>query len=96
MDGLISSPSPKPGWAPASLFLNNERQAMKTKQDDKLEHYEAAHCEAEMELALIADRLQDMPAASEMINWSHVGSMRYIVHMLREVRLHLDNVGGEA
>jgi len=69
---------------------------MATKQDDKLEHYESAHCEAEMELALIGDRLQDMPADGKGITWADVGSLRYVVHMLREVRLHLDNVGGEA
>ena len=68
---------------------------MKTKDKEKIEQYEAAHCEAEIELALIADKLQDLPADTSQINWGHVGSLRYIVHMLREVRTHLENVGGE-
>jgi len=45
---------------------------------------------------LIGDRLQTMPADGKGITWADVGSLRYIVYMLREVRLHLDNVGGEA
>ena len=68
---------------------------MKTKDKEKIEQYEASHCEADIELALIADKLQDMPADRKDVTWGHVGSMRYIVHMLREVRLHLENVGGE-
>jgi len=69
---------------------------MKSKQDDKLEHYESAHCEAEMELLLITERLQNIPAVGKGITWADVGSLRYVVYMLRAVRLHLDNVGGEA
>ena len=48
---------------------------MKSKQDDKLEHYESAHCEAEMELLLITERLQNIPAVGKGITWADVGSL---------------------
>lgn len=68
---------------------------MKTKDKEKIEQYEASHCEADIELALIADKLQDMPADRKDVTWGHVGSMRYIVHMLREVRFQLDGMSEE-
>lgn len=65
------------------------------KTDGKVEYYDSAHCEAEIECQLIADRLRDMPERAEGVKWSHVGSLRYVVHMLREVRLHLDYTAEE-
>lgn len=65
------------------------------KAEEKVEQYEASCCEAEMELALISDRLGEMPPVVDDVSWAHIGAMRYIVHMLREVRFQLDKMSEE-
>lgn len=66
-----------------------------TEMKEKIEQYEASCCEVEMELALISDRLGEMPAVVDDVSWAHIGAMRYIVHMLREVRFQLDKMSEE-
>lgn len=65
------------------------------KAREKVEQYEASCCEAEMELALIGDRLEQLPKGLKDVSWASIGAMRYIVHMLREVRFQLDGMSEE-
>ena len=56
----------------------------------------AAYIAAHYETVCLLDRLNDIvgslpdPVGEKPINWGHVGSLRHVIAMLKEVETHLE------